>query len=724
VRTLAFRILMLAVAAGTVTACRGCGNSASAPQGTGPTAGTAGLSSPVISISNRGPGMHRQPSDALRLPVERSFDLAHVQPQHFAAALGNDPTRIFNWVRDEIAYEAYVGCLRGPRGTLLAMAGNSVDRAALLASLLQHAGQKVQFAQGTLSEADARDLVTSMWADRATTAQPLLTMTVSPALQAAGDTFAASVARDYTLIREQLDRGGIKVNPVSRPTLEELVTEARQHFWVRWSKDGDWIDLDPSFADATAGRVYARMETPHESLPESVFHRVEIRVKLEEYAGDQPAVREILRYDTTAAELSGVDLVLNHQPDGWQGPAADLQSALSSAIQDSGRIKPVLVTPDDRWVTGDAFAPKAKTGGLGSIPFLLGGAADDIATAESVEFTFIAPDRQRETVVREIFDLITKTERESHRRVSAEEIKTRTSAASAPDLTNAVFSLFFTTGRIESGHLPPTTGGDPVPAAQGPDVRTVLRRLSTAFTLVSDRLLWRLGQPEDAIVVFYPSAPRLQIVELSKINNDVRLSMDLRRSDERSLAVGPRQDLIIGARILKGVLEGTLERVLIESAAGEPGRTGGFHSGVSTSTVFERAQANQIPLALLPRDYSQLRETSPDTLQLLRQETAGGHVVVAPQRSIAVSGEQRLAWWRVDPRSGSTVAVTDRGLHGNDYLFVTRVGRYVGVITARMQLQWIGYLTAEEAQIYVQLLTASGVPFLRRPPFSFLRYPS
>src|SRR5208337_3595339 len=92
-----------------------------------------------------------------------------------------------------------------------------------------------------------------------------------------------------------------------------LMKEAEDHYWVQWSNDGKWTDLDPSFADATPGQTFARMSGTIDTLPPDLFQRVEIHVSIEEYTDGKPSTREVLHYAANAADLSGVDVLLMHR---------------------------------------------------------------------------------------------------------------------------------------------------------------------------------------------------------------------------------------------------------------------------------------------------------------------------------------------------------------------------------------------------------------------------
>lgn len=73
-------------------------------------------------------------------------------------ALGDDPETIFRWVRENTRWVPYRGALKGPVGVLLARQGNTLDRALLLARLLELAGHSVQIANGEPSRRRLPDL--------------------------------------------------------------------------------------------------------------------------------------------------------------------------------------------------------------------------------------------------------------------------------------------------------------------------------------------------------------------------------------------------------------------------------------------------------------------------------------------------------------------------------------------------------------------------------------
>jgi hypothetical protein len=601
--------------------------------------------------------------EASPLLVPRTFDLAHVKPVNFAAALGKDPVRIFEFVRDYVAYEAYAGNLRGARGTLLAMAGNAVDRSALLASLLQEAGQRVRFVTGSLGERDARELIAGMAASRVGSI-PLAGAQTPPNLDAAMVAFTEGVKQDVSLIKDRLKRAGVPIRPAAGSTGDALLSQVRDHYWIQWEKDGRWIDLDPSFADAAPGKSYARVQQTLAALPDDLAHRITITIRLEEYAGATMSTREILRHSVKAADLSGVDLVLTHQPENWKGPAGSIADALGAVFEDTGRIRPVLSLGEQFWL-GEAFRARIPQG-TGGLSILLSGEGTrkpfTLATAEWLQVELIGPGGHAETIVRKLFDLAGPARRAKGINLTAEEVQARIADPNALDPVQAIYSLFFTTGHLDVAHF--AGAGDDSNIMEGDviDFAALFRRISVVFTATSDRLLTRLVRPQRSVLRLYPDSPRLIIMDYSS-GPRARLSLDLRHLPARVLAFGSHPEDTFAANVLKGVVEGTLERSVLEYGLGG-GTREAAEFFMSASRLFEEARAANVQLVLLPQEASRMQRSVPeDAWAQLTADTADGFLAIAPDRPLPIAGVPRLAWWRVDPKTGKTTAVTDEGLH-------------------------------------------------------------
>jgi hypothetical protein len=597
-----------------------------------------------------GPGLHRVGAEGLKLPVPRSLDLSHVDPAHFAAALGRDPQKIFTYVRDNIAFEPYQGALRGPRGTLLAMAGNSVDRAALLAAMLASSRQKVRFVHGTLPQPDAERLVTSVWADRSIPGAKA-DNTPSPEVRAAGDQFVAAAQRDGKLVVDMLQKAGHPAQSGQPVTLRSLAQETQDHYWVESSPDGkSWTAMDPSFATAEPGKVFAEPQERFDSIPEAMYHHIELRVRTEEAVGGGLPTREVLKYAARAADLSGVDVFLGHEA----GQGAD-----------ANRVRPLLVVRR-KTTEGEWFWLKPPTAGNASVTMVdaLGGAAQEAAgatTAETIEIDFANPDGSGETVIREVFDRIGKHRRAAGPALSDEQIAALTSAQSVAGFTAGLYDLFLTTGAVDPVHLTNLV----VQRDTNPnrvDVSAGLHRVALAYTALSDGLTSRVVGRSGAVVRLYPDTPRLIVAELTTVNGLPQLSLDLRRERARAVVTGFRKEQLFLAQVLRGVVAGTLERAVTGASAEVRGTdpAGAF----GTSLVFELAKAQKVSPLLVTRDGPALRDDLPENGRArLEESLEAGHLVIAPQRPIQVAGASRYAWWEIEPRSGATTAVTDEGLH-------------------------------------------------------------
>jgi len=120
---------------------------------TGTTAGVS-LSGQSRDGANADPILQALDSIQKEIPAE-TFDVHAV-----IQSAGQEPVKLFEWVRDHTYWVPYHGALRGPAGVLMDRLGNSLDRALLLCELLRTAGRTVRLAHGTIPAESGRRLLT------------------------------------------------------------------------------------------------------------------------------------------------------------------------------------------------------------------------------------------------------------------------------------------------------------------------------------------------------------------------------------------------------------------------------------------------------------------------------------------------------------------------------------------------------------------------------------
>ena len=439
------------------------------------------------------------------------------------------------------------------------------------------------------------------------------------------------------------------------------------------------------------GQSLVAAEHTSDSIPDALFHRVTIRVRVEEYEGAKAAIREVLKTTVKAADLSAEDHILSHWPENWKGPSQDLSDAISSAVGKTGRIKPVLFTGAN-FVAGQTFQQKPIAGnGLVGMGAMLRGEGTrkipKLTTAEYVDFVFKSPSGGEQTVTREILDVIGPARRLAKEELTAADIEGLVNAPGTPSLTSTLFNLCFSTGRIDPGHfadLKPDSdeGSKKISINQG------LRNIGIVSTAGVDALLPRAGSQE-ARVIFYPDSPRVVIVGFSPRNAALSVALDLRRTHVRAVTPAPESANVFDSRILRGVVEGTLERAVMHLiTAADNNSTASAPTSLSTSDVFERAQKTGVKpiFSHAPEDEAKNAAIPRDARARLSKDWADGFVTVTPEHPIDIAGRPRLAWWRIEKNTGETVAVTDEGLYATsvEYKAIITRNSIDDTVTAEM----------------------------------------
>ena len=637
--------------------------------------GAALASLPLVARAARNPSAPRRVSLA-NAPIPAVADLA--------ASLDYDTDLIFRFMADEIRYEPYEGALRGPLGTLWAGAGNSVDKALLLASLLDASLIEYRFATGTLDDAGAATVMAgtiadaagataaagrSMRGDAATpgTATPG-TATPAPAaaspdaevrsLLAGADDLVAAIAvkadqrltAGIDVITSSLAAGGI--------TLGAAVTdvpplERASHTWVQMRSGGDYLDLDPYAPGAQSGTTLASGPTVLDRLPDDLRHRVDISVILETAKGGSLVEDPILTHSEFSDALSGIPITFtNMKPSGLSGMGSRIGGIIAGttdyrATLAVGPTTIVGITPIVIASGGDLFGDTAGAG-----------VQDGQATAEWLEIAITSPGRTPVVIRRSVFDRIGPVAR----------------AAGAVDLTSVPPVQLVDVGSGTPDEYLPLTAlrsiaivGGPLSGAflaspdRAPDASSTLSLLANAYHFSRDALAAKKAIPMGIRPVL--DAPNITSFTMAVAEGDagtrrLRLEVDILHRSFLTLPVSD-VDGTAPPAIVAGVVSHVAESLMLAGDLGTD--TGDVSSATSVADVFEAAAAAGIAPVLITAALPPESPYPPEVRVLMDAATSEGMVLIAPSKPVAMAGSDRVGWWQVDPATGRTTDQMDDG---------------------------------------------------------------
>ena len=653
----------------------------------------------------------RLASTAAEVPRD-GFDPAAV-----VARVGTDPEALFAWVRDETRPIAYRGALKGAAGTLLDRAGNALDRALLLRALLHEAGHASSLARGELSPEGAEALAQVIRAARPASPVPAADDAAATERAALADRAAAELGLDAESVRTELERAAnaradrqrtlslradrqvdALLALLEAPGAAESASSLTDHWWVELPRpSGEPLALDPSLPQHEPGDLLTDATARYDfgSLAELAavdgacadltcgdrLHSVLVRAVAEVTEEGARTEHVLLERELIPAELLGGSVTLgvtayggpdDLEPFAVAAPADALLAAMSERDEWQPRLAvgPEIVIGRVVTAQGEVLdtpgGAASGGGGMGGLGFgglgggFGGGGGDDAEEGRGRfsafwwTFEVRTPGLSPTTERRVVFDLVGPAERSSDTAVEpAADEATRVSRAlalagqtelalwtAAP--TAELFALL-TIQRLlderEAWEALYVQGTD-LPMAE------VNERLNALSALRTPTERFALERAAHASANGAGPATALTVVAHHR-----RLRPDLTTEGGFDLvASAPGADAIVDdafrARLRAGVADTVLE-ALLTASDDRPG-------GRALAEAFEREPASW----RLVRTADGLAGSAlpADLVALATLDLAAGFVLVVP-----TAAEDAVGWWRIDPASGATLGVGDRG---------------------------------------------------------------
>lgn len=645
----------------------------------------------------------------LRAEIDRSlFDLdALLERSEF------DEQKVIAFVRDDIRFEQYPGLLRGAEGTLISGAGNALDQALLLATLLKNAGLDARIVHGRISAEQARLLLAGIGASTADSGHvatdrqawdarlaELHDLSGAPPPQRYAPLeeapFFAVAQRTTNELLQALQDANIDL---AGDDTNSLLAEARDYYWVeaRLGPGDAWQAHHPALGTAIESAPNP-IETFGQQLPERLQHRLRIEVFIEQKLGKQLQTHRVAGpWERPVANLNGVVLSYRNQPNTLDAEA--IKTGIGAAVNKANLFIPILNgepgktafdlngwTIDveslgmDAFGAGAVFQTVGDKAGLAANTLSAMGATDDsnstdlvALTAHWIEYTLIRPGGEESRYRRMLLD------RRGAASRAAGQMRLR--AMSEADIRRALtvqHQFMVATGSYSQAYTAERVLQRLIDVA--PAWRLMVRylyggniKLGALQELDPSPLphlaLYRtfdLGPQKLGAPIAYRASPSLVVLRDGLLTEERGFrSVDVVANDRRVLSRDKFGRLRVDAQ--KAVAIGVWETA-IETLAHD--YFGPANAEYNTFAVFDSAQRQGIKAQVLPPHASDTRQVSldDDGRVHLRRDLDTGHAVLIPLQ--APAGLAMTGWWRVDPASGTTLGMTadGRGQDAMEYL--------------------------------------------------------
>lgn len=677
-----------------------------------------GSASLLCSASAQTPPVPEVLFDAVRasldeLPRDR-YDLAAVVAEVSATAPDDLPSALFAWVRDATGFTAYRGVLKGPAGVLMDRTGNSLDRALLLQALLNVAGEQAILATGQL---DAAGVEAAAAAQR-----PAPAGDHAQSVAALAERLAATVGVDGATAAQRLNQAQDAADVLQRELLERTADQSMallmalrdvvdlgdsddsallgDHWWVQVMRDGTWVDLDPTlpsaqpgqtltsatarFGPTSLGQIAAIEGSCRDLACGERIHSVVVRAVSERWDGSELSETRLLERELLPADLLGTSITFAAMAQDWPadldlfGRAAPLDH-LRDALLDSETWEVVLAVGDDTYgdMTVDADGTTAQRGGGGGVGgfggamgggfgggFGGGGGSSGEFTALWLELEVRTPGHGTSTQRRAIFDLLGPAARAAGVTDFAADDGARLRRAAA-------------------------LAGETYIALQPARLHPAVLSTAAANRLLAHRDAWSTlyyqgaSLPPETLVELQNDmaslTPPLDVYGLVRARTADALAAAGYPTNEAGLHVvlyhrglGPDllpyagYDLVATgatgdprATLRQGVADSNLEALLQARERLVPVSAGPPPAPVSVADAFAADLAAGRPwVAVADADAldAQAPGLDPDLRRRVLDDLAAGYLAVVPS-----DGAGAVGWWRVDPSTGTTVGMGDRG---------------------------------------------------------------